>query len=878
MEEKKVSVDQKTQKKPGKQVVQLSEQDLELKTRLEQYVEEIIQNNTESLEKLKTEVRTATTSMTSVPKPFKFLKESYGRLVEFYNGLETSRFKKQLADFLSVLAMTYGGDRDSLLYLQEGTLEEFKFWGHEYLSHLAANIGSEFQIRLQKQEGADDLLFLVDEIIPYFMDHNSEHDAIDLLSEVDQLQKLEQYVNQVNIQRILVYLLSIVPFSSDQDELDILLVTAYNICLKVNEYTNALRIALRIDKPGKVEQVFEACQDPTIKKQLAFQLARHRYQIDEGIINDETLKKIAANQYLSQFYINLAKDLEVLEPKTPDQVYKAHLEEKNKEANFEQIQKNLAATYCNGFVNAGFKKDALMSNKDNPWLNSVKNDHTAIAAVASIGLINLWNIDNGTEQISEYFDLSDIYTKAGGCIGFGLFCSGIVDENQPAQAILLAQLESPEVQVKIGAVMGLGLAYAGSARVELQEQLISVLIETADSVELAAMAALSLGLIFVGKCNDEVANAILQAMMERPESQLDLSISRYFAVGLGLLYLGQAEAADIAIESLALITHKISKYAKVTLTSLAYASTGNVLKVQELLGYCSEVTSDDKGTKIDKNYELQQVAILGIALIASSEDIGSEMVYRIFQHILQFSDVEVKRAIPLAVALINISNPKIQPMDLLLKLAHDRDQELSYRATLSMGLLGAGTNNSRIADKLRGLAVYFMNDSNGLFLVRIAQGLLHMGKGLLTLQPYYSDKFLMNKVAIAGIISFLHGCLDIKNLILEKNHTLLYYLGIAMYPRMFFTLNDNLENLPVQVRVGQAVDAVGQAGKPKRITGFQTHTSPVIVSAGERAELGNDEYMPVQDMILENFVILKKNPDYKPEIEQPQRKKTSFSM
>jgi 26S proteasome regulatory subunit N1 len=46
----------------------------------------------------------------------------------------------------------------------------------------------------------------------------------------------------------------------------------------------------------------------------------------------------------------------------------------------------------------------------------------------------------------------------------------------------------------------------------------------------------------------------------------------------------------------------------------------------------------------------------------------------------------------------------------------------------------------------------------------------------------------MNKVAIAGIISFLHGCLDIKNLILGKNHTLLFYLGIAMYPRMFFTV------------------------------------------------------------------------------------------
>lgn len=38
-----------------------------------------------------------------------------------------------------------------------------------------------------------------------------------------------------------------------------------------------------------------------------------------------------------------------------------------------------------------------MSNKENSWLSNVKNDHTTIAAVASIGLINLWNIDNGTE-------------------------------------------------------------------------------------------------------------------------------------------------------------------------------------------------------------------------------------------------------------------------------------------------------------------------------------------------------------------------------------------------------------------------------------------------------------------------------------------------
>lgn len=35
----------------------------------------------------------------------------------------------------------------------------------------------------------------------------------------------------------------------------------------------------------------------------------------------------------------------------------------------------------------------------------------------------------------------------------------------------------------------------------------------------------------------------------------------------------------------------------------------------------------------------------------------------------------------------------------------------------------------------------------------------------------------------------------------------------------------------------QAVDVVGQAGKPNTITGFQTHATPVLLAYGERAEL-----------------------------------------
>ena len=94
-----------------------------------------------------------------------------------------------------------------------------------------------------------------------------------------------------------------------------------------------------------------------------------------------------------------------------------------------------------------------------------------------------------------------------------------------------------------------------------------------------------------------------------------------------------------------------------------------------------------------------------------------------------------------------------------------------------------------------------------------------------------------------------------------KSHYLLYGLATAMQPRMLVTFDENLSPLPVSVRVGQAVDVVGQAGKPKTITGFQTHTTPVLLAHGERAELATEEYLPVTP-IMEGFVILKKNPDY----------------
>jgi len=40
-----------------------------------------------------------------------------------------------------------------------------------------------------------------------------------------------------------------------------------------------------------------------------------------------------------------------------------------------------------------------------------------------------------------------------------------------------------------------------------------------------------------------------------------------------------------------------------------------------------------------------------------------------------------------------------------------------------------------------------------------------MGKGLLSAQPYYSDRFLLSKISMAGIVILANAFLDTKGLI-----------------------------------------------------------------------------------------------------------------
>jgi len=56
----------------------------------------------------------------------------------------------------------------------------------------------------------------------------------------------------------------------------------------------------------------------------------------------------------------------------------------------------------------------------------------------------------------------------------------------------------------------------------------------------------------------------------------------------------------------------------------------------------------------------------------------------------RFGDLSIKRAVPLALAVVSASNPKLEVLDTLNKLSHDADADVAQNAILGLGFIGAG--------------------------------------------------------------------------------------------------------------------------------------------------------------------------------------------
>jgi 26S proteasome regulatory subunit N1 len=146
--------------------------------------------------------------MTAVPKPLKFLRPHYDSLVKAYESWPAGDAKQSLADTLSVLGMTYSDDErlETLKYRLLAPSTDVGSWGHEYVRHLALEIGQEYQKRSADDTGFQDLIDLTLSIVPFFLSHNAEADAVDILSELEMIDEIPKFLDENTYQRVCLYM------------------------------------------------------------------------------------------------------------------------------------------------------------------------------------------------------------------------------------------------------------------------------------------------------------------------------------------------------------------------------------------------------------------------------------------------------------------------------------------------------------------------------------------------------------------------------------------------------------------------------------------------------------------------------------------------
>jgi len=234
-----------------------------------------------------------------------------------------------------------------------------------------------------------------------------------------------QYVDENNYTKVGRYLTQCANYSpGEQSEI---LKVVLDIYKKVNQPCEALRISSIINNSdvNSAKELFDSVQDPLVKKQMALMLGRQHLYVDT---QQEDLNALVYNSKLSENFLVLAQDLDITEAKTPEDIYKSNVSDtRGFGTNIDSARQNLASTFVNAFVNAGFGHDKLMTEDGNKWLYKNK-EHGMMTAAASLGMILLWDVDGGLSQIDKYLYANEPYIKAGTLLAVGIVNSGVYND------------------------------------------------------------------------------------------------------------------------------------------------------------------------------------------------------------------------------------------------------------------------------------------------------------------------------------------------------------------------------------------------------------------------------------------------------------------
>jgi 26S proteasome regulatory subunit N1 len=265
---------------------------------------------------------------------------------------------------------------------------------------------------------------------------------------------------------------------------------------------------------------------------------------------------------------------------------------------------------------------------------------------------------------------------------------------------------------------------------------------------------------------------------------------------------------------------------------------------------------------VGEDRELEAISLLAMSLISMGEDVSVKMATRLLNSSMLTDSVVRKSIFPLCLSLLYASNPDVEVLDTLGRSINTGEPGSVINTIISLGIVGAGTNSARIQQIFEQQYVYHPKNTKVSFLLKICQGLIHLGKGTLSLSPYVCDKNVLLGKSIIGLVSLCTLFLDPENSPILGKYPFLFYLAVQSVSNKYVVCvseeKKELEYEKINVRIGKPTNIVGMAGKPRKIASVQMHTSPLIVQSEERAEIYEDEGWVGLSDVIEDCVIVRK--------------------
>lgn len=781
-----------------------------------------------ALSMLVQKLRSSTSVASSIPKILLYLISKKDSLKERFSTLQGEN-KRIMADILSVVSATSEGT-DTLRYRVEGGATSLDIWGHQYIKKLSSDIicvykenkegprranaetdeidgagpdedkmdGVELEAGSSKvgeavPEGMEKIL---PEVLECLFKFNSECDAVDLLIEVDLLHLLPKYADADNTDRIAAYLSSLTPYlgSEVRGKAESTLIEIYRSAGKVQEYVSLM---VRSNQKEALSSLLAGSRFPE-QLQIAYAVAKHSFWVDSS---NEQIREIVCNRHVKKILRYVAEKMELAQ------------------------EKNWGyGVFGEGLVKASFSKESIPEQENKKTYK--------ITSQSSKGLLYLWDPEEAMQQVEQNLFSEDGYLKVSSLLALSISSCRMLDESETVLAISRESFETNSVTQKLVLLQALVLQYAGSMRTDVYE-LVKLQMQE-EQEEVALFAIYAAGAVLAGSCNTEAFTEAVQALGER---QWASPLIRHALLGISLIFLcGETEVEGVLSAAESIEGHEVSL--PILMRSLAYLGTGNAQVLKEILKSSLDESSpaaSEEEEQEDTLYEYKHVfSILGIALVSLGEDTLVQMGTHVLEGAMILDVPTVQSAVPLALGLLHMSSAKVEVIETLKRCLHSGDASVIVSSLAGLGMVAAGSSNSRVQSALEQMAS-LCTKATPANVLNTTEGLLRLGKGTLRLSLFVDG--VPCKKAIACALGFVFALVGGGAQIIDKYYFMMSLLAPCIMPKFLVAVDETGSFVEPKVRVGTRVDVSGVAGRPKRISGSQVHSAPILLQPNEAAEI-----------------------------------------